>query len=874
MQDEREKLKYWGCSYYYGWDDNQNVQNALNCLEKLRGIGDGFGSYMIGMIKYDYKMYEDAYAYFYEASQMGYSYADYMIAILFENGLGVQKDNAIAINWYIRAAEAGIEAACDQIIKKCQKYNDILQNRKSELCAEISPKPYNDGHNLWIANDLKLVAPDGYMISIDEINFKKEVYLDNINGEEAFSYYLRNIYSRETLIRTFDYKVKNDNLPPAFDIDELEYISEGKKVINNGVVICDKEVNVRAKIIEQESGLDLNTLDVKVNGNSVPYVLNGDSISDYVLEFIISEYNKICDFSISMQDNVGNKKIIKSDAVSIPKVIVLTEKPVIKFYDKNKEINNLYSTDSMIQLGIKICHESDCIAITKASLSIDYAKEAIQIEPGKKEISNIKQISKPGMYIVTFSFVDILDDVITKTISIKLIDEHRSQYYFLKEVNENAYKSIREAEKKIKRNHEDISNNVRNALEAIVNDLYTGLNDNNPSFTLNDKIYALSKNNALPKLNNQMISYLGLDDNEKEIKGEKGVFKFIRLYGNVGSHQDINDDWMPKKTYENAILVLKLFHHVAISYVEQKTGKKIDSKFSEQSLPIGDYTVESNKKISGDMASVTGCKYEYICYRKDSKKKKRYSLIREYTKNEAENFILRNNMVFDESYNERKHMDAMANVSHINEINEEFSKYYYVVYEVGYNKPEPLTRETLSQLSLIDKLKICKNVSDTLAVWHTLDNPICIRMLNYEGIILEMRENDIGAYFIRYDYAKIKGQDTVLNKLNEINQIKHQASLEKYKAPEFDVKNSNENIGYWEKIDLYALGVLIRDIILGNPNSASVPAMSELEKYEIGQQLKDTIRLLADVPEKRPSAGEVALVIEMEISRQLNNKTE
>lgn len=197
------------------------------------------------------------------------------------------------------------------------------------------------------------------------------------------------------------------------------------------------------------------------------------------------------------------------------------------------------------------------------------------------------------------------------------------------------------------------------------------------------------------------------------------------------------------------------------------------------------------------------------------------------------------------------------------------SPYYIISYSFG-RKPEKLTTELLSRINEEERQMICQKLACSLQNLHNGSVPIYHRMLNNDSIRLcDFTDSEKGwvPSIINYEFAKIQNPKTdlyvtVAGELFGASK-KKLARGEKYLAPEFSSGIAEEN---WAKLDIYALGILYTDILVGRIDNER----KNLEFEQIPEELKSLIQdMTNDDPKERPDINEVLYRLE-----KFNNRSE
>lgn len=193
---------------------------------------------------------------------------------------------------------------------------------------------------------------------------------------------------------------------------------------------------------------------------------------------------------------------------------------------------------------------------------------------------------------------------------------------------------------------------------------------------------------------------------------------------------------------------------------------------------------------------------------------------------------------------------------------------FYIIAYVFENEASALSNELLRNTPYTTRLVWCKEIAAIVNNLHTNDPKIFHRLINHNSIYLvKSRDGDIHPSLIKMSFAKIidAGAPTVFGiTMSAAKQIKQRQSAEmKYLSGEFSncPAHNPENTAlverHWEKVDIFALGILLSDILCAD--ISTVPHSKEaLQSAGASEAVCDIIlRCREDRPDSRPTASEV-----------------
>lgn len=418
-----------------------------------------------------------------------------------------------------------------------------------------------------------------------------------------------------------------------------------------------------------------------------------------------------------------------------------------------------------------------------------------------------------------------------------------SNFSFVKEKNEELYESLLEIESSVKINPSDAGNKIRKVLEKLCSiyeneyELLQKMKEFTPrKIDLSMELFLLSDGNGFIKsLNHPALKPFPVFNVELEYKGSDGIkhscfenpeevpqnsreffgkcYNFLRQMSNEYSHNDSNEKYQRyfEKSYGNIIHTLKILHR----YIKEiyGFGKYEVPPFDEDIMPIGNY--EIIKGVIPPDTVRTGCEKEYTALRYEDMFPASVgsSVIRQYPRNnENRIFLRRASEVFGISDNCGA---VLKGITVLSDMKKSDSPYYLIAYDLQ-KGAEKLSTEFLSRLTLEERCGLCLSYARDLAFFHTNTSPVYHRILSSECVYYadgRERGKGISTAIIKFEYAKISDTETytVMNGiLPEIT-----ASDARYIADEWHSLANADDLS-WAKADIYSLGILFSDILMGS----------------------------------------------------------
>ncbi len=443
-------------------------------------------------------------------------------------------------------------------------------------------------------------------------------------------------------------------------------------------------------------------------------------------------------------------------------------------------------------------------------------------------------------------------------------------FAFLYNINNNLYELLYEAESKARINYRACGKVLRDALEnyieGVINnhllsgyfpdgtELYRKINALNSEAEMRAAGYLQSGETfedrpLLPRM--EAVTYLCEDGCERT----GSYWDFMRRYSNSCSHPEIKPT-NPKPCYANVLLCLRGYHLLMQRHFRSRLPKSV-SGFNEDRMPIGDYVVYE-AQVPADKER-SKCVKEYWGHKLDEDGvPEEYVLIRTYDRNSTdETFMLRNQNCFTEA-KQHSHTfvpEGMAGLKELTKLSSAASDQYIISYSFN-RQPSPLENELLAGMTLEQRLGLCRKLVSYLNKLHTSSTPIYHRLLNYECVYVCDFNGEWYPYIVKFDHAKIvteKQLGTVLMNAVESQNYLRKRGREKYLPPEWLAIVNDPSVADWAKVDIYALGVLLADILRGEVGGKKVE-FDELEELGVSDLILDILEnMLAESPKARAS---------------------
>lgn len=454
-------------------------------------------------------------------------------------------------------------------------------------------------------------------------------------------------------------------------------------------------------------------------------------------------------------------------------------------------------------------------------------------------------------------------------------------FSFLENINPDVYSKLYNAEKKARTDFRSSGHDTREALEKIVGSIidHYRLNRTIPkNLELSKKIELLQDEATL-----KSAGYL--KDNEKledkpilpnlgpvSFKYENGgnatedYYVFMRKYGNTCSHADSRPSDV-KICYDSTIKCLKGYHLFLRRYCKGRISDSTPA-FDENIMPIEEYHVYKSYVPNDKVRSK--CEREFLAYMLDSESEKDfYAVLRLYNKADISDYFLQRN---HKCFTVASRMsissvpEGMTKMTELIPIKSDQSSFYIISY-IFNREPHELSEALLNGMTIEQRIKLCCRIANCMYNLHTSEVPIEHRMLNYESIFVCQFKNEWIPYVIKFDFAKIESQTvkyTVFENAVKAKDKLNEKKLSKYLPPEWESMEDTEKVN-WAKVDIYSMGILFSDILMGRIGEMPVP-IDDLEELNLSDELLDLLDLMrAEDPESRFEIQDVKDILDDEL---------
>lgn len=376
---------------------------------------------------------------------------------------------------------------------------------------------------------------------------------------------------------------------------------------------------------------------------------------------------------------------------------------------------------------------------------------------------------------------------------------------------------------------------------------------------------AYDRKRPLPNLQDVEFRRVGSKKVERE-----NAYEFIRELGNTCSHGNDLGSKDIYLDYETIVKAIKVLHDIAAWHWRNQRGANVP--FREDIMPIEEYHITS-ACIPQDTRQ-SHCLMEFNGYlADDSGRPWIYAILRMYARPKVQerNFILRNLSSYQVANAERPtDIPGMVRPMEVTRIDDATKGCYILAYQ--FKKEPRVLAEILPTIKdPVTRFGIGRNIIQCMNELHRAEVPISHRMLNCDGIyICEYKKGIYTPHIIKFDYARIAQSErpvvtVFMNAQEARNSVQRQQRLNKYIAPEWDHLDQNSNDTDWSRVDVYSLGILMIEILLGRVLDA-MPGQEELFELEdlgYSADIVDTLDLMcAGDPLQRPDLQWVCEVLD------------
>ena len=533
-----------------------------------------------------------------------------------------------------------------------------------------------------------------------------------------------------------------------------------------------------------------------------------------VVENVVEESTEIKPVEIEVEDNKVAENVVEENIETKDERV-----KVLKEFEQEKiEDQDLLLDDDLLDLDVDFAFDLDA--------ELDEIDKLEKMLP-KKDNSGVKEkvvIEKP----------DFSNRVENE--DLKVYDN----FYYLKELNPSLYTKIKQTESTLIHDHvktvQEFSGVIETFCKEVINaDLNTICSKKVLGTSFNyERVISMNDANIvslkdIETLNHQLKNNVSLDSKYTKLVNDMNV-----ISGNV-----------LRNGLKSLDVVLRAFYKV--------NDKK---KWLKDSTKIDAYDIY---KVT---TTAPGCKKEY--YGIDSSvTPNAYAVIKEYdVQNMDMNFVKRNMSVLERIHsNTMDPIEGIADIKQLNEVNTE-DESYYVSY-VFHKQPMELSQENLNRADTpFERVQMCKRLSNAISQLHNLEEPIYHRLINAKSVVLcDFSDKKFGIvpYLINFDFSKFKAADA---KMTVLEQFKNEVDSLKQEDMEYICEYDMTDTSY-EKMDIYALGILFIRILSGDLQSPRLDLADKLNLIEenYNSKIADLLEMmLSETAIDRPTAKQVYAV--------------
>lgn len=532
------------------------------------------------------------------------------------------------------------------------------------------------------------------------------------------------------------------------------------------------------------------------------------------IENVVEESTEIKPVEIETEDNKVVENVVEENIETKDERV-----KVLKEFEQEKiEDQDLLLDDDLLDLDVDFAFDLDA--------ELDEIDKLEKMLP-KKDNSGVKEkvvIEKP----------DFSNRVENE--DLKVYDN----FYYLKDLNPSLYTKIKQTESTLIHDHvktvQEFNGVIETFCKDVINaDLNTICRKKVLGTSFNyERVISMNDANIvslkdIETLNHQLKNNVSLDSKYTTLVNDKNV-----ISGNV-----------LRNGLKSLDVVLRAFYKV--------NDKK---KWLKDSTKIDAYDIY---KVT---TTAPGCKKEY--YGIDSSvTPNAYAVIKEYdVQNMDMNFVKRNMSVLERIHsNTMDPIEGIADIKQLNEVNTE-DESYYVSY-VFHKQPMELSQENLNRADTpFERVQMCKRLSNAISQLHNLEEPIYHRLINAKSVVLcDFSDKKFGIvpYLINFDFSKFKAADA---KMTVLEQFKNEVDSLKQEDMEYICEYDMTDTSY-EKMDIYALGILFIRILSGDLQSPRLDLADKLNLIEenYNSKIADLLEMmLSETAIDRPTAKQVYAV--------------
>ena len=555
------------------------------------------------------------------------------------------------------------------------------------------------------------------------------------------------------------------------------------------------------------------------------------------IENVVEESTEIKPVEIEAEDNKVVENVVEENTEGKPVVIEAEDNKVVE----NVIEENIETKDERV----KVLKEFEQEKIEDQDLLLDDDLLDLDVDFAFDLDAELDEIDKLEKMLPKKDNLGVKEKVVIEKpdFSNRVENEDLKVYdnfYYLKDLNPSLYTKIKQTESTLIHDHvktvQEFNGVIETFCKDVINaDLNTICRKKVLGTSFNyERVISMNDANIvslkdIETLNHQLKNNVSLDSKYTTLVNDKNV-----ISGNV-----------LRNGLKSLDVVLRAFYKV--------NDKK---KWLKDSTKIDAYDIY---KVT---TTAPGCKKEY--YGIDSSvTPNAYAVIKEYdVQNMDMNFVKRNMSVLERIHsNTMDPIEGIADIKQLNEVNTE-DESYYVSY-VFHKQPMELSQENLNRADTpFERVQMCKRLSNAISQLHNLEEPIYHRLINAKSVVLcDFSDKKFGIvpYLINFDFSKFKAADA---KMTVLEQFKNEVDSLKQEDMEYICEYDMTDTSY-EKMDIYALGILFIRILSGDLQSPRLDLADKLNLIEenYNSKIADLLEMmLSETAIDRPTAKQVYAV--------------
>jgi len=345
----------------------------------------------------------------------------------------------------------------------------------------------------------------------------------------------------------------------------------------------------------------------------------------------------------------------------------------------------------------------------------------------------------------------------------------------------------------------------------------------------------------------QAVKQAGLINDEQFLQ-----FNKVRHFGNSYAHQtdDISTTEAIQRTRD-------LHAAMSLFYTSQKLSSAPIAPFHTDHICINEYIpVQVLNKDNNE-----ACEKKYLCiYESDITGKDHYCVVRQFNRKRNPKdtaFLIRDLYALEKRWSSGKPPHNIVKYHRVTI--QENNELFFTCYDFS-NKARLLQAVNVRALNKREKLEILLGIANGIRELHLAKEPIYHRFLSPSSIyVIRESDGELDVKIGEFEYAKVDNP----NKVTMVKKVMDRADL--YKAPELEEHELEVD---WAAVDIYAFGVIVLHVFLGDQVLSKRAAL--LEKQGCSSELTQLVgQMLHPVAARRPDIKSIQRILEEEVAQHV-----